>query len=49
MSELIEYTSPIPDRWEIMNFNETYTSVTLNKIKIKQKDYLATGSSSRTT
>ncbi len=43
MSELIEYTSTIPVGWEIMNFNETYTSVTLNKIKIKQKDYLATG------
>lgn len=43
MSELIEYTSPIPDGWEIMNFNETYTSVTLNKIKIKQKDYLTIG------
>ena len=43
MSELIEYTSPIPDGWEIMNFNETYTSVTLNKIKIKQKDYLTKG------
>lgn len=43
MSELIEYTSTIPDGWEIMNFNETYTSVTLNKIKIKQKDYLTKG------
>jgi type I restriction enzyme S subunit len=43
MSELIDYTSPIPDGWEIMNFNETYSSVTLNKIKIKQKDYLVNG------
>jgi restriction endonuclease S subunit len=43
MSDLIEYNSPIPDGWEIMNFNETYTSVTLNKIKIKQKDYLTKG------
>lgn len=43
MSELIEYNLPIPNGWEIINFNDTYSSVTLNKIKIKQKDYLTKG------
>jgi type I restriction enzyme S subunit len=43
MSELIEYSLPIPNGWEIINFNDTYSSVTLNKIKIKQKDYLTKG------
>jgi len=43
MSELIEYNLPIPNGWKIINFNDTYNSVTLNKIKIKQKDYLSKG------
>jgi type I restriction enzyme S subunit len=43
MSELIEFNLPIPNGWEIINFNDTYSSVTLNKIKIKQKDYLTKG------
>jgi type I restriction enzyme S subunit len=43
MSELIEYNLSIPNGWEIINFNDTNSSVTLNKIKIKQKDYLTKG------
>ena len=37
MSELIEYNLSIPNGWEIINFKDTNSSVTLNKIKIMVK------------
>jgi type I restriction enzyme S subunit len=43
MSELIEYNFQIPIGWKIAKFNETCSIVPLNKIKIKQKDYLIKG------
>ena len=43
MSELIEYNNQVPYGWQIVNFNDIYSSVPLNKIKIKQKDYLIKG------
>jgi type I restriction enzyme S subunit len=43
MSELIEYNFQIPIGWGIVKFNETCSIVPLNKIKIKQKDYLIKG------
>jgi type I restriction enzyme S subunit len=43
MSEEIKYKSEIPEGWSLINFNETCQSISLNGIKIKQKQYLTQG------
>ncbi len=43
MSEAINYLHEVPLGWEIVSINDTFSSISLNGIKIKQKSYLSTG------
>lgn len=43
MSEDILYKAELPDGWALINFSETCDSISLNGIKIKQKDYKQKG------
>lgn len=43
MSEHIKYTSAKPSGWELINFNDACKSISLNGIKIKQKEYQQNG------
>ena len=43
MSEDIIYKADLPKGWEILNFKETCFNISLNKIKVKQKQYKQKG------
>ena len=43
MSEIINYLHEVPIGWEIVSINDTFSSISLNGIKIKQKSYLTSG------
>ena len=43
MSETIPYNCDIPSGWAIIDFNNACDKISLNEIKIKQKEYLAEG------
>ncbi|NLJ06697.1 MAG: hypothetical protein GX437_03390 [Sphingobacteriales bacterium] len=43
MSENILYKAELPTGWALINFSETCDSISLNGIKIKQKDYQQKG------
>ncbi|MHB8091361.1 MAG: restriction endonuclease subunit S [Syntrophales bacterium] len=43
MSETILYNCDVPPGWTIIDFNKACDKISLNEIKIKQKEYLAEG------